>query len=741
MIKKSLLPVISKVLYKFLFFCISLFLLTSCGDGEDNVNTGGGTNGGVTGKYTVEKSLQGLWYRLDVAQSINLASRTDYEISTIESNLLKLTSSNGSFYVVRYGNKNNDVKIKLNTIGTNPNKSISTKGMNKSVGLGGVGGIEVVLTGLNNPDDIQTATTDSNGEVTITGVTTGDHTIEIDNDTIISTADITVGGDTDSGIFTPVSSGYTFKTYFTTYKKTSSYYYDETNKFIYGDNANYDLQIRLRNIGNADATAVNYVITTDDPLVNIKSGAGPGITGTIEPYDNGSYSSKEHILDLVITPKTFMQAGYTSEVYHDVKFNVVLTDVNNIKWYDYIIVRIYRRPVKINFNTTGNSINGFLIFPDHTLKRISTGSGSIIVPFRPDAQYKIMLSNTTATNETTYSIGVDEASKTNTEMSSFYDTSIYEPNNSEATAKALMIGDVITAYLHKGDLDYYVISMNSSTESWEPVVLKYDASAIHEYTGNGDQVLNFGESVYVDIKLKNNGGSDAQGVNAVLSTTDSYVTVNVSKPSGYTYSHSTITGGSSKWLGGYSSEFDYYGYYDFYYYRITVSSSCPSGHVIPFTLTMTDSYGNSYTDTFTLTVNSTGANIEYDTCAIHEYSGNGDQVLNYGESIYLDVKLKNSGTAATNGINAVLSTTDSYVTVNVSKPSGYTYSHSTITGGSSKWLGGYSSEFDYYGYYDFYYYRITVSSSCPSGHVIPFTLTMTDSYGNSYTDTFNLTVN
>jgi len=156
---------------------------------------------------------------------------------------------------------------------------------------------------------------------------------------------------------------------------------------------------------------------------------------------------------------------------------------------------------------------------------------------------------------------------------------------------------------------------------------------------------------------------------------------------------------------------------------------------------MTDSYGNSYTDTFTLTVNSTGANIEYDTCAIHEYSGNGDQVLNYGESIYLDVKLKNSGTAATNGINAVLSTTDSYVTVNVSKPSKYTYSHSTITGGSSKWLGGYSSEFDYYGYYDFYYYRITVSSSCPSGHVIPFTLTMTDSYGNSYTDTFNLTVN
>ncbi len=601
--KKSLLPVINKVLYNFLFLCISLFLVTSCDGGDDNVNAGGGTNGGATGKYTVEKNLQGLWYRLDAAQTVNLASRTDYEISTIESNLLKLTSSNGSFYVVRYGSKNNDVKIKLNAIGTNPNNSITSKGMNKSVGLGGIGGIDVVLTGLNNPDDVQTATTDSNGEVTITGVTSGDHKVEIDNSCIISSTDIRVDGNTDSGIFTPVCSGYSFKTYFTTYKKTTSSSYNNTNQFIYGDNADYDIQVRLRNIGNADATAVNYVITTDDPLVKIKSGAGPGITGTIEPYVKGSYSSKEHILDLAITPKTFMQAGYTSEVFHDVKFNIILTDVNNVKWYDYIVVRIYRRPMKINFKTTGNSVNGFLIFPDHTLKRISTGSESIVVPFRPDAQYKIMLSNTTVTNETIYSIGVDEVSKTSTEMSSFYDTSIYEPNNTEATAKKIMIGDIITAYLHKGDLDYYVISMNSSTESWEPVVLKCDGAALYEYSGNGDQVLNYGESLYLDVKIRNYGGSDAKGVNAVLSTTDSYVTVNVSKPSGYTYSHGTLPGGSSRWLNGYSSEFDYYGYYDSYYYRITVSSSCPSGHVIPFSLTMTDSYGNSYIDTFSLTVN------------------------------------------------------------------------------------------------------------------------------------------
>ena len=384
--------------------------------------------------------------------------------------------------------------------------------------------------------------------------------------------------------------------------------------------------------------------------------------------------------------------------------------------------------MKINFNTTGNAVNGFLIFPDHTLKRISTSSGSFIVPFRPDAQYKIMLSNTTASKETTYSIGVGEPAKTHIEMESFYDTSIYEPNDSESTAKELMIGDVITAYLHKGDLDYFVISMNSNTESWEPVVLKYDASAIKEYSGNGDQVLNFGESVYLDIKLKNYGGSDALGVNAVLSTTDSYVTVNRDEPA---YNHGTIEGGSSKWAGNYSSQFTMsYGYC----YRITVSSDCPAGHVIPFTLTMTDSYGNIYTDTFTLTVNATGSDIKYDNVAIREYSGNGDHILNYGESVYLDIKLKNIGTAATDEINAVLSTDDSYVTVNRDESA---YNHGTIAGGSSKWAGNYSSQFTMsYGYY----YRITVSSDCPAGHEIPFTLTMTDSYGNNYTDTFTLTV-
>jgi len=593
MIKIFYYAIINIIFYNFLFLSISLFLLISCGG-----SSGNNTNNGITGRYAVEKSLQGKWYRLDADQTINIASRTDYEINNIEQNLLKLTGKSESFYVVRYGSKNNEVKIKINSIGTNPNKIIYPS---KSVGLGSIGGIDIVLTDINNPDDTQTGTTDNNGEVTITGVTSGNHTVEIDDDNIITTADLTVEGNIDSGIITPVSSGYSFKTYFTTYKYYyNNTYYNNENQFIYADNADYDLQIRLRNIGNADAIAVNYVITTDDPLVEIKSGAGPAITGTIEAGAS-SYSSKEHVLDLVITPKTFIQAGYTSEVYHDVKFNIVLTDVNNVKWYDYIVVRIYRRPMKIHFRTTGNLINGFLIFPDHTLKRISSNSGGMVVPFRPDAQYKIMFSNTTATNETTYSIGVDEVSKSVSEMSSFYDTSIYEPNNTEATAKTLMIGDIITAYLHKGDLDYYVISMNSSTESWEPVVLKYDATAMHEYSGNEDQVLNYGESVYLDIKIKNYGGSDAKNVNAVLSTSDSYVTVNTNKPTSLTYTHDTILGGSSRWLSPYMAF--YYGYSSSYCYRITVSPSCPAGYVIPFLLTMTDAYGNSYTDTFNLTVN------------------------------------------------------------------------------------------------------------------------------------------
>ncbi len=696
-------------------FTVCIFL--SCGD--DNSETG---------KYAVDKSLQGRWYRLDYNQTFNLTSRTDYEISVIDTNLIQLNTSSGLVYCVRYGNQNNSVKIKLNSVSGVQNKSYSSAGRYKSIGLGNVGGIDVVLSDINNPDNNPTGRTDNNGETIITGVTTGDYVVEVEDGCAVSSVNLAVAGETDGGIITPVCSGHTFKTYFTTYTKSYSSY-GNTNNFIYGDTADYDLQVRVRNIGDTDVTAINYEITTDDPLIQIKSGAGPAITGTIEPYTK---SKKEHVLDLKFSPKTFLAAGYTSDVYRDVKFNIVFTDVNNIKWYDYIVVRIYRRPMKINFNTTGNAVNGFLISPDHTLKRISTSSGSFIVPFRPDAQYKIMLSNTTASNETAYSIGVGRVAKTKAEMESFYDTSIYEPNDSESTAKELMIGDVITAYLHKGDLDYFIISMNSNTESWEPVVLKYDASAIRESTGNGDNILNFGESVYLDIKLKNYGGSDALGVNAVLSTADSYVTVYSNMPS-----HGTIVAGSSKWLWDYSSQFGNKYVTINYYYFITVSSDCPAGHKIPFTLTMTDSYGNTYIDTFTLTVNATGSDIKYDNVAILEYSGNGDNILNYGESVYLDIKLKNIGTAATDGVNAVLSTDDSYVTVNTNNPK---HNYGTIAAGSSKWLWDYSNSFDNKYVNLNYYYRITVSSDCPVGHKIPFTLTMTDSYGNNYTDTFTLTV-
>jgi hypothetical protein len=119
--------------------------------------------------------------------------------------------------------------------------------------------------------------------------------------------------------------------------------------------------------------------------------------------------------------------------------------------------------------------------------------------------------------------------------------------------------------------------------------LVYDSHTIDDdstgdSSGNGDGVADCGESIELFVDLLNQGADDAAGVNADISTSDSYVTWIGNTASAYP----DISGGGT---GTNSDDFDF-----------SLSPDTPDGHTITFNLDITASNGGPWSDTFNISV-------------------------------------------------------------------------------------------------------------------------------------------
>jgi len=124
-----------------------------------------------------------------------------------------------------------------------------------------------------------------------------------------------------------------------------------------------------------------------------------------------------------------------------------------------------------------------------------------------------------------------------------------------------------------------------------------------------------------------------------------------------------------------------------------------------------------------------GKNITFSRYIIYDDT-NGDGIINKGESIQLRVYLKNTGNSNANSVTATMTTTNSYIS-SLSPTSSISFG--TIS-------AGYES--NYYGNYysSNYSWSFNVSGSTPAGTVITFNLSITDAQGNSWTQSFSVTV-
>ena len=262
--------------------------------------------------------------------------------------------------------------------------------------------------------------------------------------------------------------------------------------------------------------------------------------------------------------------------------------------------------------------------------------------------------------------------------------------------------------------------------------LKFDTYSIYK-DNNNDEIINKGETVELRVCLKNTGSSDAKAVKATFSTTSSYV-------SGFTptaqVNYGNILAYGTKWAdyAGSSGTSDYY--LNYYTIKFTVSNTTPANTNIPITISITDENNNTWTSSFDVKVESTNAQISYNTYSVYK-DNNNDDIVNKGETIELRVSLKNTGSSTAKAVKATFSTTSSYI-------SGFTptaqVNYGDILAYGTKWAdyAGSSGTSDYY--LNYYTIKFTVSNTTPANTNIPITISITDENNNTWTSSFDVKV-
>ena len=155
-----------------------------------------------------------------------------------------------------------------------------------------------------------------------------------------------------------------------------------------------------------------------------------------------------------------------------------------------------------------------------------------------------------------------------------------------------------------------------------PYVVQSSVS-VQDSQGNNDQEADYGETINFDLELTNVGTVNTTGLSVSMSVSDPHIAVN---------------NGTTNWSALSSNN----GVASNNALSVTISDSVPDGHVVPFQLTITDSLGNSWPGMFNLHIHA--PKLLFTDYEVDDASGgNGNGVLDQGETATLTFHLKNSG--------------------------------------------------------------------------------------------------
>ncbi len=230
--------------------------------------------------------------------------------------------------------------------------------------------------------------------------------------------------------------------------------------FCYGNSyKSYNLNLQINNIGSEICKTLMYEISCDDPNFNIVSG---GLTGNFTSVEPGK--SK--------TVSLSVKYGNLTQEYIDVPISISITDSKYLRtWNDSVTIRFYKGVVSLkvnsrNFENTGATLKGFLIYPDGRSKRFTVSAGStqtVLVPWS-ESDYVLVFSGATTTSELAYSFAFTGESSVADLSGTWSIDAIngYENNDSYASAyNVTSLSSPVKAYLNYEDIDFYKVNVSN----------------------------------------------------------------------------------------------------------------------------------------------------------------------------------------------------------------------------------------------------------------------------------------
>jgi len=239
--------------------------------------------------------------------------------------------------------------------------------------------------------------------------------------------------------------------------------------------------------------------------------------------------------------------------------------------------------------------------------------------------------------------------------------------------------------------------------SAQPFVV-FDSSVVEITAGNDNGLVDYGETIQLGVQLVNVGLADALAVEAVLRTSDPYITVTDS-----THTYDTII---ADWGTRYEANA----------FAFDVASDVPDRHVIEFEIDILGDYPDTAFDGFEMTVHAPVMGmvlIDIDDAI----GGDNDGILDPGETADVILTLGNSGSGDAVAISGTLAKSDTYLTLVDS--TGYFGTIDSIGG-----TGDNSSNV----------FQLSADSECPLGYAITLTLQLSTPGGFAADVDFELVV-
>jgi hypothetical protein len=230
----------------------------------------------------------------------------------------------------------------------------------------------------------------------------------------------------------------------------------------------------------------------------------------------------------------------------------------------------------------------------------------------------------------------------------------------------------------------YVSPFQTGPPPNQPWVI-YQSHLVNDAIGNNNGLLDYGESLHLNITLENIGDQPATAVNSTLSTDSPFITI-----SDATELFGDFEVGEVKTL---TSAF-----------ALNVSAAIPDGEIISFTITSVDDVDSTFISNFNIEAHAPA--LQAGALSINDATGNGNGRFDPGETATVTIITSNPGDYVANAASGQLTTSSPFVSI--------TNSVAELGNIEPGILNAVGAQFD-----------ITVDPLTPIGHSVSFNYTAT----------------